>query len=201
MPRGIKSKSAPDTRQGLINGVRTLDKQRPLEKRFVGIKNLGHRDIHQMSNRLASYDPISMPAEGKGSLPPIEKLQLCHRSQRIYSPEEVKRIVNKIAQTHNLDEAQARELVSKLADVKLSPHEKKVYAKLSKPEVKKIVDRLANYDPTVWPPNSRGVAARDPDLSDVMAKKNRSVSQDELNSIVDRLAKFDPEKWPPGSPH
>ena len=200
VPRGQAVKASPNTRRGLVNGVRTLDRQRPREKRFVGIKDLRTTEITDLSKRLAMYEPLRMPAEGRGALPAIDKLNLCHRSQRIYSAAEVRRIVRKIGQTHCLDEADARELVSKLADVELSPHEQKVYAKLSTGEVKKIVDRLASYDPTIWPPMSRGLPSRDPDLSDVLTKKHRSVSQEELDTIVGRLTKYDPQKWPPGSP-
>ena len=73
-----------------------------------------------------------------------------------------------------------------------------MYAKLTQAEIKKVVDRLAAYDPMICPAMSRGVPSKEADPG---FPRGRAVSEEELNTIVDRLAKFDPEKWPPGSPH
>ncbi len=188
----IKPKYTPDSVTMTKQGVKVLDKQRPRIQHFIGIKEYKAKDIDLVSDRLAKYDPVRFPAEGRGLVTSLPAIDACARGKRVYTGEDVQRIVERLATHQSLDKDQMEQLQQRMQEG-YTPR------KMTTGELDKLVKRLSAYDPQLGPANSRGMSARKPDLSDLTGK-NKSASSGEIEQIVDRLAKFDPEKWPPGSP-
>lgn len=202
VPDRIRPRSVLDTSRGILAGLKLLDKQKPKMKRFVGIKfDTSGKEQEGLSERLSQFNPFRFPAESKGTLPPIEKLEPGN-CLRTYSEEEVKRLVCQVTDRQNLSDEEMQAIVERLAGKPSSKKGKK--GELKKPkrfaeaEVKSLVDRLARYDPENWPAESRGKPARERDLTDLL-KGNKPATSADIKNIVERLSAYDAKRWPPGS--